>query len=98
MKQISEDSRRWRKESLARDSEESQSGGGSGFLFASYIPDLVLVKPVALICQWTLVKPALLVKEQKRGSLANRKLLDNNCSTPAKDHRRIFSPTSTSTG
>lgn len=67
MKQVSEDSTRWREEgSLARDIAPGNTTVVSSldFLFALYIPDLGLVKPATSVCQWAQenIKPVPLIR------------------------------------
>lgn len=67
-----------------------------GFLFASYIPDLLLKKLGVRKYQWhrqnkalTTEKPAVSQAKDRKGATSeDRKLLDNNHSTSTKDHRK----------
>lgn len=67
-----------------------------GFLFASYIPELLWKKPGVRKYQWhrqnkalTTEKPAVSYSKDRKGATSeDRKLLDNNHSTSTKHHRK----------
>ena len=67
-----------------------------GFLFASYIPELLWKKPGVRKYQWhkqnkalTTEKPAVSQSKDRKGANSeDRKLLDNNHSTSTKHHRK----------